>query len=41
LSVNAPESMPAAGSANLMSPDVALQSTLGANKRIGADMISK
>ena len=31
----------AAGSANLMSPQEITQGTLGANKRIGADMISK
>ena len=32
---------PAAGSANLMSPQIAGQDTLGANKRIRDDMISK
>jgi hypothetical protein len=35
------EAKPAAGSANLMSPQLKIESTLGANKRIGADMISK
>ena len=35
------EVKPAAGSANLMSPQEALQDTLGANKRIRADMLSK
>ena len=34
-------SKPAAGSANLMSPQVSTQDTLGANKRIRDDMISK
>ena len=32
---------PAAGSANLMSPQIAGEDTLGANKRIRDDMISK
>lgn len=31
----------AAGSANLMSPQISAQNTLGANKRIRDDMISK
>ena len=35
------EERPAAGSANLMSPQQKQEATLGANKRIGADMLSK
>ena len=35
------EQRPAAGSANLMSPQQKQEATLGANKRIGADMLSK
>ena len=41
MSQSAAKIKPAAGSANLMSPHIAAQDTLGANKRIRADMISK